>query len=377
MNSLRTVLQWAVGTLLLAMLLHTWLLMGLIEPVHVAGSSMMPTLRGPHHSITCKKCGKHFSIGTEFPSATLECLACGFAGNSTEGQSIQHGDRLIVDRTAYQFRQPRRWEVVVFHSPADNQLTIKRVVGLPGETMELRDGDLRINNQVATKSLAEMRGLRQLVHEETNTEQRWHGTNWRWNHSAWQITTTDNQWHWLRYRHSRQEPITNDMAYNAATTRRVFPVRDLCLSAKVRVRKQGDLALRFDNGSDHFSWQGELSRDVLLEFFSFDRRCQVFLDGRLVASKILDSNNKTTETSSPLAIGAKNIDLTLSDLRISHDLYHVSLSEEGGLAAPMTPITLSDHEFYVLGDNAAVSLDSRHWGPIPLRFLVGKPLAVR
>ena len=58
------------------------------------------------------------------------------------------GDRLLVDRTAFALRDPRRWEVVVFRSPVDeSELCVKRIVGLPGETVALAGGDVLINGE--------------------------------------------------------------------------------------------------------------------------------------------------------------------------------------------------------------------------------------
>ncbi len=372
-----TVLQFVVGTFVLALVLRTWLVMGLVEPVQVAGSSMVPALKGPSCSITCEHCGQTFEIGTEFQTNQIECLACGFAENSAEGLPVKRGDRLVVDRTAFQFRQPQRWEPVVFHSPADSQLTVKRIVGLPGEVVELRAGDVRINGQVATKSLSEMRALRQLIHEETNAVRRWRGKSWHWLGGAWQVTTNDGDWHWLRYQHQNGEPITDDSTYNSGLTRRVFPVRDLCLSASVHVNGKGLLAVRFDNGREQFSWQGNVQSDVLLETFTFDGRWQVFLNGELAMTENLDSNAQIVGSAAPFAIGTKNLDVAFSDLRIYRDIYHASRNDELGITQPMTPIILGANEIFVLGDNGPISLDSRHWGPVPLRLVVGRLLDVR
>lgn len=372
-----TVLQFVVGTFVLALVLRTWLVMGLVEPVLVAGSSMVPTLKGPSCSIICEHCGQKFDIGTEFQTNRIECLACGFAKNPAEDLPINRGDRLIVDRTAFQFHQPQRWEPVVFHSPADSQLTVKRIAGLPGEKVELRDGDIWINGQLATKSLAEMRAIRQLVHEETDVVPRWHGKSWHRNDGVWQIATSDDEWHWLGYRHPRGEPITDDTAYNAGLTRRVFAVRDFGLSAKVHAKSKGLLAVRFDNGRAQFSWQSPMPSDVLLEIFACDGRWQVFLNGKVVVMEAFDATESIVGSAAPFAIGTKNLDVALSELRLYRDIYHASQHEEFGIAEPMTPMTLGTNEIYVLGDNVPVSLDSRHWGPVPLRLVVGRPLGVR
>lgn len=55
---------------------------------------------------------------------------------------------LVVDELSYHFQMPQRGEVVVFHPPSDpSKYFIKRVIGLPGETIELMNGVVKIYNQ--------------------------------------------------------------------------------------------------------------------------------------------------------------------------------------------------------------------------------------
>lgn len=61
---------------------------------------------------------------------------------------LQDGERIIVNKFVYRFRHIERGDVVVFWYPKDPSVSfIKRVVGLPGETVELRGGILYINGQ--------------------------------------------------------------------------------------------------------------------------------------------------------------------------------------------------------------------------------------
>lgn len=65
------------------------------------------------------------------------------------GQSMEpnfsQGDYLIVDEISYRFREPKRGEVIVFKYPNNpSQRFIKRVIALPGETIEIREGEIII-----------------------------------------------------------------------------------------------------------------------------------------------------------------------------------------------------------------------------------------
>jgi len=63
--------------------------------------------------------------------------------------NFSSGDYLIIDEISYRLRAPERGEVVVFHYPNDESTYfIKRIIGLPGERIMLKDGKIRIfNNQ--------------------------------------------------------------------------------------------------------------------------------------------------------------------------------------------------------------------------------------
>ncbi len=67
-------------------------------------------------------------------------------GASMEPNFFDH-EYLIIDELSYHLREPKRGEVVVFHYPNDTrQFFIKRVIGLPGETVEIADGKVKIYN---------------------------------------------------------------------------------------------------------------------------------------------------------------------------------------------------------------------------------------
>jgi signal peptidase I len=62
------------------------------------------------------------------------------------------GDHIVVDRLAYRLRGPRRFEICVFDFPLHRPTTfVKRAIGLPGETVEIKDGDIWIDGRIAEK----------------------------------------------------------------------------------------------------------------------------------------------------------------------------------------------------------------------------------
>lgn len=61
--------------------------------------------------------------------------------------TIMPGDRIIALRLTYYVSSPERGDIVVFKYPDDESvLYVKRVIGLPGETVEVKDGEVYINN---------------------------------------------------------------------------------------------------------------------------------------------------------------------------------------------------------------------------------------
>lgn len=67
-------------------------------------------------------------------------------GNSMEA-SFHNNEYLLVEKIGYHFHQPNRGDVIIFHPPGQaNENYIKRVVGLPDETVEVIDNKVKIIN---------------------------------------------------------------------------------------------------------------------------------------------------------------------------------------------------------------------------------------
>lgn len=85
-------------------------------------------------------------------SIALTWIVVTFVGQRTEvsGSSMEttlsDKDQLIVDKMTYRFRDPKRYDIVVFpYQYQDNTYYIKRIIGLPGETVQILSGMVYID----------------------------------------------------------------------------------------------------------------------------------------------------------------------------------------------------------------------------------------
>jgi signal peptidase I len=152
------------------------------EAFVIPTGSMAPTLLGAHMDFRCPDCGWKFTgdypanIGNASPAEratgqqySIRCPNCAYLFQPSTKEKpvtdplatgtepfISYGDRILVQRFAYLFSEPSRWDVVVFRSPTDDdpvvlqgdqyqQNYIKRLVGKPGETIMVLDGDVYVS----------------------------------------------------------------------------------------------------------------------------------------------------------------------------------------------------------------------------------------
>lgn len=112
----------------------------LCEAFQIPTNSMAPTVSGERIEGTCRQCGKLVIASppdTERFARPAHCTHC-FQEHDRSG-TRKSGDRILVEK----LRFPERWDLAVFRNPAEpDQNYLKRLVGLPGETITIRDGFL-------------------------------------------------------------------------------------------------------------------------------------------------------------------------------------------------------------------------------------------
>jgi signal peptidase I len=156
--SVRETIESIAIAFVLAFLFRTFEAEAFVIPT----GSMAPTLMGRHKDVKCKICGYPYQVSAseevtregDFKTnndqiASGTCPMCRYTMNidGRNPQSSYSGDRIIVNKFCYQFEDPKRWDVIVFYYPEgarDNY--IKRLAGLPNETLRIHLGDVSISN---------------------------------------------------------------------------------------------------------------------------------------------------------------------------------------------------------------------------------------
>ncbi|MEX0612949.1 MAG: signal peptidase I, partial [Pirellulales bacterium] len=171
-HAVRETVESIVIAFVLAFLFRTFEAEAFVIPT----GSMAPTLMGRHKDVDCPKCGYRYQVSaSEEDSDNIHraradtiagmCPICNYVlpmrpnlpqdapGRRPEAdlQRSYNGDRILVNKYIYTFADPDRWDVVVFKFPGDAQINyIKRLVGLPGETLRVYQGDLFVGDKQAS-----------------------------------------------------------------------------------------------------------------------------------------------------------------------------------------------------------------------------------
>ena len=66
--------------------------------------------------------------------------------------TLHHGEHMLVEQVSYWTRMPRRGEIIICYYPGYTESCVKRVIGLPGETVSVHDGKLHIDGEPLTET---------------------------------------------------------------------------------------------------------------------------------------------------------------------------------------------------------------------------------
>jgi len=201
----RDTVEAVVVALILALVVRGFEAQAFVIPT----GSMAPTLMGRHKEIACRECGFVFAVNAseEVESRLPRDVYSGLCGNCRNLARLDtspsfKGDRILVMMFPYDLpflpgsHPPERWDVVVFRYPEEPEVSyIKRLVGLPGETIRISHGDVYARKSgsksfvLARKPLRHQKAIQINVYDDRHQPsafaalpewQRWQGDGPGW-----------------------------------------------------------------------------------------------------------------------------------------------------------------------------------------------------
>ncbi|MEZ6115099.1 MAG: signal peptidase I [Pirellulaceae bacterium] len=499
-KSTREAVESIVVAIVLAFLFRAFEAEAFVIPT----GSMAPSLQGMHKHITCPECGYEYKVGDSQMEdkvvATL-CPSCFFTEqiNPMDSKQRTHtGDRILVNKFAYEdpFGEPKRWDIIVFKFPGNaKQNYIKRLVGLPGEELYIRAGDVYVRQPgeeaftIAQKPPHKIKAMLQLVSDSNfrseTLNQIGFPTNWESTSDVWSTLDqgesyecqASNEVAWLRYQHyapsfeewqqmlqtgqpiAERRPITDFYAYNSKSSYQAGHaepighnwVGDLALECQIEVdSSEGQIVLDLVKAGRHHlltidvstgkatlemdslpfdtasgSTVQTLQADTLVKGAGTYRLCFSNLDNQLtvwVNNGVVSFDESGSYSPpelqvprwsaadpgdlTPVRIGLQGTAGRVRNLRVLRDVYYTNgayvqeadvavdqyqvWSRNHRLAGELSrhvPFSLSEDQFFPMGDNSPHSSDARIWdqnrGPQPpignwvhRDYLIGKAVFV-
>ncbi|QDU77897.1 hypothetical protein Pan97_49760 [Bremerella volcania] len=389
------------------------------DPIYrVASGSMAPSLLGPHYPLTCEQCKYSTALdATELPEYAT-CPNCGFQENPIDTSKVRPGHRLIWE--TIEPNQLRRWDVVLLEDPETNAWQVKRIAFLPGETPQIRQGELYRGAQLIRKSPQGREALKQLVFDQSHAapnsprfrSERSAGSGWNVRQGSLGFApigddhTNNNDW--LIYHHHRCLPPPSPVehaaspldsyGYNHSVSRELFPVSDLWIEFKCEHWQAQGLTIRLQ-GNEHTATievdlsqgivQGSNSEQSITLPLSIDSLAGMTIrageyDGEFFLELQQDRRHgyfplgaaSMQWSNQPFALKIDEGQAILRHVKVYRDI--VWLGRQRRPTQWSFDRELSPDEIFVLGDNTPVSDDSRfELGPIDVRKnLRGKVLRV-
>ena len=360
--------------------------------------------------------------GYTVPTASMEPVLRG---------DPDHGDKVAVFKLQYKLFPPKRYDLVVFRRegpfPAAPGLPetggarffVKRLVGLPGETLLIKKGDLFLGptpREPLRKPLEAIRATRIPVYRwAPGSELRpaWRGDWWdgrrgfRLEGGRLSAEPGGSGAVTLAYSPERKAIFDDYLDRDGNLHRGRHPVRDLILELEVAfpegkgglsavLREEGD-RFRFllrargsGGGGEVLTTVAGLERAAIppgrfagflpgefhrVAFMNVDDRLLVTVDGRPVFEAPYRGNS---EILNPVPVNTPSFGIEggraeIRRVALFRDIHYTSDLGRWGVARPYT---VPEGCYFFLGDNSAESLDSRFFGAVPARDLVGRPFLV-
>ena len=472
-------------SILIAILMAVCIRYFVVEAFKIPTGSMAPTLLGQHKVVDCPNCSwgfrtDHNSNTVLCPNCVYEidisryceqcnhrlnfskpewlrksasCPDCGkdLSKQETSNRVRHGGNRIAVNKFIYKFKDPKRWDVIVFiyplydatckscstkynNVPLDSGFKcrkcgserfskkkknyIKRLIGLPGEKLQIINGDIYIDDQIVQKPEKIQKALWIPVYnsnfppkEEVIPAWIIDGGQWKFNNSTLSLSMQGNDSAPSFITFGQQ--ITDLTSYNDKSISFIV-AGDVKIEFDIEVEASGSggvhiileennmmfdafLAVnRSDQNGSYISvtetFDDGIKKDLVAEnkelfleqgkryhiaFSNVDNVVKLSVDKSEVFSYLYDIDELPRRIFAPrsgIKLGGIDTNATINNVEIFRDIYYSNLPS--AQFATKAPVQLGEKDYFAMGDNSRNSNDSRVWGMVPEKNLVGKAFFV-
>jgi len=300
---------------------------------------------------------------TAVPTGSMQPTIYGNHMVAGQGRS---GDHVLVDRAVYHLRAPRRFEIVVFAYPLGEHVPfVKRLIGLPGERVEIVDGDIVIDGSIARKPPAvqasvwrELFPSRAGVGKQRKIAEAWTASEddgfKRAREGVLRLEPRGDRAGLLKY---RGRVTTADLRVACTVTPDDESAR---VVARITTRGtdvtftcggdgQGSLTVE---GAGELSFPATLSGSTRVALEVADGYARALVDG---VSLALVQVPRGSGRKNGAAVGGSGGAMDISRVVLARDLAYLPAADG------TSSWTVPEDAFFMLGDNAKQSEDSRAW----------------
>jgi signal peptidase I len=414
----------------------------IFQAFKIPTGSMAPTLMGEHKDLTCPNCQLFFSVGVSrntdtgrldenSQSWTVFCPNCQyrFDLSAVNAATCNHFPakpkslfstgwyRVAANRLAYRIGDPKRWDIVVFKKPllASERPPapdyIKRLIGLPGDSITIKRGNIYNNKQICRKPRDVQEAMWIPVYWGNLFEQTPEKCSEFWDGDAsftpCEMTLAPKANHIAQTR--LNHPINTYLAYNRSDTPSapLYTVGEIKAALEIKPLEGGYFAIRieqdrkyytceFDFGSQtHVTLVADGTRVAEMDlpakrirmgawnkvaFSHADATVWLDIDGTEIVRREFEPQQDRPPYSSGLAFAGSKKAVSLRNVMVYRDTYYFSPSDVGVsdtlFRDDTTAFQVPYGSYFMMGDNSSHSYDSRYWGVVPRKNLVGKGFLV-
>ncbi|MEM9410476.1 MAG: S26 family signal peptidase [Planctomycetota bacterium] len=357
---------------------------------------------GEHLNVKCDDCQFLFPIdGNLVPASNFAvCPLCGYPKNNFSKQAAKASKLVDLEEISHSGNRQliKRWTAVGFASnnqTSDKKFLVKRIVGLPGENIRISSGNVIVNEELSIKPSHINLQTEQLIFDSKFTFEEmnrlWESSGeeaWRLdpNNGAFYLTLDQQQeiessfaFRPIRgYRHQQNRfattPIQDSCSYNQNVARKLNRVSEVAVELDFANVNQSKGLLEIKLSSDSKSltvdftnrkfwietrppvgFPRDSNRSLRLRFDNYDGLLKVMAYGKTLQK--LNAPRRSADFAQ-ICLSSQYGSIQISRIRILRDIYYFNLNQAD------ESIQLGEGEYFVLGDNPPISIDSRTFGPI-------------